>query len=448
MNNQLDGFDLPWGERLRRWRTDVCNWSQQELVDRIIQQAFKTNEEHGTQLTVRLLAKWERGSVKRPQHAYRRLLGQLGAPSPDEETRTTPRTESCGPALASPASNDESNDPDHGSNRSSLDQAGHVLAIRTAFDEVEDRRRALHKLLTDGGVSAVSLDDWELTVSRYAVAAKDREPALLLADVTADFDELQTELSRCRSSSALRRLTRVAAQLSGLTCLTLIKLDERSAFRRWARTARLAAAEISDPATNAWVLAQEAYGHFYSLDLNEAIAVAQHAQDISLRSVGGVLAAALEARAHAAHGDATMTHRALVRAERILAELSPEETLSLTAFGYTESQLRFHESNALTHLGDTRTAYAAQDRALALVAPADFTDSTLVQLDRAVCFLVDGNVNDAAECALDGMQTLTGGQRKGIITGRARELFAAIPGRARSLPAVRDLEELLMEPTG
>jgi hypothetical protein len=65
--------------------------------------------------------------------------------------------------------------------------------------------------------------------------------------------------------------------IAGLVCLTLIKMNERIAFRDWARTARLAAIEADDPLTHSWVRAQEAYGHYYSGDLTEAIHVAQHA---------------------------------------------------------------------------------------------------------------------------------------------------------------------------
>jgi hypothetical protein len=153
-----------------------------------------------------------------------------------------------------------------------------------------------------------------VTAFRYAAAAKDREPSRLLVDLTTDFGELQSALTTCRSTVQLRLITRVAAQLSGLMCLTLIKLDERQAFRRWARTARLAAAEVNDSTTTAWVLAQEAYGHFYGHDIAEAVSVAQQAQDVAGRSVGSALAAALEARAHAVRGDPKQTHKALAQA--------------------------------------------------------------------------------------------------------------------------------------
>jgi hypothetical protein len=75
-------------------------------------------------------------------------------------------------------------------------------------------------------------------------------------------------------------------------------------------------------------------------------------------SVGAALAAALEARAHAARGDARETRNALGRAETVLAALRPSE-VTASAFGYTESQLRFHQSDAYTRLGALQSAWAA-----------------------------------------------------------------------------------------
>jgi hypothetical protein len=76
----------PWGARLREWRENTKRWSQQELVDRIIQLAYRTNAERGTNLTVALLQKWENGTVRRPHYSYQRLLGELGAPVPSVKT--------------------------------------------------------------------------------------------------------------------------------------------------------------------------------------------------------------------------------------------------------------------------------------------------------------------------------------------------------------------------
>jgi DNA-binding transcriptional regulator YiaG len=314
--------------------------------------------------------------------------------------------------------------------------------------EVERLRRSIQDQFAGGAVSKATVDDWELTVARYGAATKDRPASVLLGDLVADVAELERVMAQCRSLSGLRRLTRVAANLSGLMCLTLIKLDDRQAFRRWARTARIAATEADDAVTYSWVLAQEAYGHFYSDDPTEAVSVAQHAQAVvpTTPCVGAVLAAALEARAQAALGRADETQSALRQAEALVSRLGME-TAEPSAFTYNEAQLRFHESNALTHLGDTRTAWMAQDRALELVAPADFMDRSFTQLDRAMCLAVEGDAAGAATHARDTLLHLSAAERQGIICGRAQQIVHALPSRQRALPPVKDLSDLLMVDT-
>lgn len=121
--------------------------------------------------------------------------------------------------------------------------------------------------------------------------------------------------------------------------------------------------------------AQEAYGHYYSGDLTEAVHVAQHAQVLSgqVWSVGAVLAAAFEARAQAALGRADATCSALQRAETCLSHLDAG-SIGTSAFDYNEAQLRFHEGNAFTHLHDTSAAWQAQERALLLCPASDYMD--------------------------------------------------------------------------
>jgi transcriptional regulator with XRE-family HTH domain len=321
---------------------------------------------------------------------------------------------------------------------------GFSVESPVTWQQVESLRRAVQDALSEGAMTNASLDDWDQTVWRYGAATKHRSADLLLGDLTSDFVELKRVLTRCRSASAMRRLTRTAAHMSGLMCLTLIKLDERAAFRGWARTARIAAAEAGDPETRSWVLAQEAYGHYYSDELAEAVDVAREAQMVAMRQpcVGSVLAAALEARAHAALGNAVETRRALQEAETILSGLNADGP-GASAFGYNEAQLRFHESNALTHLGDIRAAWQAQDRALALVAPGDFMDEAFTQLDRAMCLAKGGDVATAVAHTTHTLLSLTAPQRTGIIGLRARQIVEALPLQTQGSVAVRELDDLL-----
>jgi hypothetical protein len=201
--------------------------------------------------------------------------------------------------------------------------------------------------------------------------AKHRSANLLLSDLAADFVELKRALTRGCSASAMRRLTRTAANMSGLMCLTLIKLDERTAFRGWARTARIAASEADDPVTHSWVLAQEAYGHYYSNDLTDAVDVARQAQVVvgARPCVGAVLAAALEARAHAALGRAVDTYAALHQAEAILSGLDSDD-MTASAFGYNEAQLRARQVvEALPVQDQSSTAVRKLDDLLIATAP-------------------------------------------------------------------------------
>ena len=217
-------------------------------------------------------------------------------------------------------------------------------------------------------------------------------------------------------------------------CLTLIKMDERTAFRSWARTARLAAREAGDPRTHSWVRAQEAYGHYYSGSLTEAVHVAQHAQALSgqVPSVGAVLAAALEARAQAALGHEQETRAALGRAETCLSHLD-SSAIGTSAFNYNEAQLRFHEGNTFTHLRDTNAAWQAQEMALSLCPASDYMDRVMTKLDRANCLAHDGDVTGAVTVMTEATASLTDQQRQGIITVRVREIIAALPPRHQAL---------------
>lgn len=311
-------------------------------------------------------------------------------------------------------------------------------------EDPDDLRYGLQTTLSFGAMVESALDDWELTALRHGRIARSRPASLLLSDLTADLAVLRQALDQHRSASALRRLSRVAAQMSGLMCLAYVKLDDRRSFRRWARTARTAVYEAGDPVTHSWVLAQEAYGHYYADDFTEAVTVADRAQQVASPCVGAVLAAALEARAHAALGPgrARHTHAALAKAEDLLGALTSGE-INASAFGYSEAQLRFHQGSALTHLGETANAWQAQRRALELCPPHDYMDRALTRLDRTICLVRDGDISGALEYAVATFKPLTDEQREGIVSLHGQDVLRSVPARQRKLPAARQLHELL-----
>jgi transcriptional regulator with XRE-family HTH domain/tetratricopeptide (TPR) repeat protein len=314
--------------------------------------------------------------------------------------------------------------------------------------QVERIRQGVNDTVSMSAISERGIDDWQQTAIDHARATRHKPPLTHLHELATDLIELQRILTLHHSSSALRDLTRVAAQMAGLMSLTLIKLDERGASLSWARTARIAACEVNEPEVQSWVDAQEAYSHYYSGDYLSAIKVARRAQEVAGRrpTVGAALSAALEARAQAILGRAPETREALKRAEIALTGL-PDELLEASALGYNEAQLRFHAGSAYTSLHDTSRAWNAHKRALQIYPQEDYTDRSLIHLDRADCLIYQGDVNGGARRIIDTLTELTDDKKTGIIDVRAKEIAIAIPKGQQRAPAVQELRDMLMLPS-
>ena len=393
----------------------ALNLSQDEFAIRLREAGRRLGEPN--EASKRLVQRWESGVSTSARPIYRRALEAV--------TRRPYASLGFADAAVTPAA---------------------VTGL--AVDRLEQLRRALAASVSDGALSSLAIEDLEETVTRYGMLSRDRPAPLLLADLAADLAEVYTLMDRPRPLSSTLALTRVAASMCGLMCLTLIKLDRRGEFRAWAKVARTTARETGDPDTVSWVLAQEAYGHYYAEDLNEALMVARGAQHVAgtRTRVGAVLAAALEARILGARGDRHGCEQAIGRAETGLAAL-PADYVNDSAFGYDEGQLRFHQGNAYTHLGDTAVAWTAQQRALELCGPADFMDRAFTRLDRASCLIRDGDTEGGLVYALDTMNALNDHQRAGIIALRGRQLLAGLPEtHRRALPAAGELHDRLMTP--
>ncbi|MFE4857416.1 helix-turn-helix domain-containing protein [Streptomyces sp. NPDC056670] len=338
-----------------------------------------------------------------------------------------------------------------------LDQAlgarGELVAladVRPGEDPLEQAdalQHGLHETLAAGPLSDFTLDEVAYTVARHGRATRYRPERELLPELLADFQDLRLLLAHRRSSSDHRRLTIAAAQMSGLMALTLLKMgSERS--RAWWRTGRQAAAAAEDRATLSWMYAQEAYQLYYSRDLEGAVELACRAQHLAggLPCVGPALAAPLEARAHALLGRAGEASAALAEAETALNRLTPSDQIA-SAFGYSESQLRFHSGNALTHLGETGRAVEQHDRALELYPASDHTDRALIHLDRAMCLAIDGDPAAAAARATETVVGLPVEHRSALIIFRARDVATRVP-EAQAVSEVRVLREVLALPAG
>lgn len=88
------------------------------------------------------------------------------------------------------------------------------------------------------------------------------------------------------------------------------------------------------------------------------------------------MAWAILARATAAMAQCDAARTALRHAESLFDRTDRQQATS--AYAFTEGQLHFYRSHALTTLGENRAARAAQDDALAAFGPGERLDPTLV----------------------------------------------------------------------
>lgn len=243
-------------------------------------------------------------------------------------------------------------------------------------------------------------------------------------ELTGEITDLQRPLNHRHPPHIRRRLTRAMAQMSGLIALTLLKMGDAGS-RDWWRTGRAAAAAAEDRATLSRIYAHEAY---YSGNTVGAVELVRRSQHLAggLPCVGPALAAPLEARAHAVLGSSEEAAAALDRAQTALDRLSSEDQIA-SAFGYSESQLRFHSGNAWTYLTETGRAAEQHSRALELYPESDHTDRALVRLDQAGCLAADGDPAAAATHAIETLTALPSGHRNALVVYRARQLIATVP---------------------
>jgi tetratricopeptide (TPR) repeat protein len=318
-----------------------------------------------------------------------------------------------------------------------------TAAEAVTLHETEALRRDLAQDIDHAGMSEASVDDWEHTVDQYGQAQRYRPAADLLADLTADFVELRRQLERRRAILVPNRLARVMALMAGLMCATLVRLDQ-SAARNWARLAKIIASEAGDSKLHTWVLSEEAYAHYYSGNIAEALHVAGHAQQVAGQAPCSGLATAitLEAVIQAKLGRVTETNAALDRLEHTVGRLEPHER-TWSIFGYDEAVFNGYIGRVHTLLGNTTTALAPQERALELYPAGEYTGRAMVGLDRADCLIRDHEIPAAAEYATQTLQTIGTDYRNPMIDNRARQVLHHIPATATDLPAVRELRDVL-----
>ncbi|HEY3953566.1 MAG TPA: helix-turn-helix transcriptional regulator [Streptosporangiaceae bacterium] len=319
------------------------------------------------------------------------------------------------------------------------------------FGAVDRVRRRMDEALLCASVSATMLDQWEETAAGYGGQYMMLPPLRLLCDVLLDFGDVRRMCEQRQPVEFAERLCRLAAQLAGLTGMTMIDIGDQRTARTFFRTARLAADETGDRALRAWVAVREALIPLYYGDPREALSLARGGADLAGRGacVAAVMAPMAEARALgrlAAHGKRSVVSRARASLDRASAEMDrlPAGQRADTAFGYTDRQFFFHLGDALIELGDHTSAAEAFGQSLRLYAPTEFLDRSLVMLGQARCKLASGEPEEALRISRDTLLDLPSEHRAEIVVHSARALGESVAARHGIMPAVRDYRSELL----
>ncbi|MFD8386161.1 hypothetical protein ACFV2X_47975 [Streptomyces sp. NPDC059679] len=310
-----------------------------------------------------------------------------------------------------------------------------LAALTTTRSDVDAALAADH--------TTSDLSYWQSTAERYSYGYNGQAPTDVLADLAADFTEMDPLLTQARTVQGRTTLCHVAGQLAGMIAIVLHDLGQHRDAYGWFHTAGRAAQESGDTGLHAWIKAREA---MVSCNFGAPGAGAQLAGEArrlagATPSSAAALAAAVAARAHAAHGDQDEARSAVADAERLMEQLTPQQSAD-TWFGYPEQKHHVHLSQALTLLGETERAYKAQDQALRLSRSSSLMTRALITIDRATCLAHDQQPDEAARIAAQAFGELPAAYRTGLTRRRAVALHNTLQGR----PEANQLRDALAMP--
>lgn len=291
-------------------------------------------------------------------------------------------------------------------------------------------------------------DEWEAIAATYAREFFTVAPAELLPELSADLLVLERMLDASDGRTAAG-LARSAGQLGVVLAMTLAGLGQSRAAARWWQTARSAADLSNDPETRVWVRSWEAVNGLYEgrplpllLDLmDETLSITTRPS----AGVAGALAGKAQAMSLLGNREAAV---AAVREVAALTERMPAAVVAddQSMFGWPEYRLRHTESYVLSHLGDTKAAYEAQDLAFDLYPPELARGQAMVQMHRARCLVLEGDISEGLGYGMRILIELPANFHNKMLYEIAGHVLTAIPANELTRAAIADFRSLISRP--
>jgi len=289
-----------------------------------------------------------------------------------------------------------------------------------------------------------ALTSIEAAAEAYSRGYRGRAPTDVLDELADEVDRAAPRLLWQQSAASRKALTHAIGQLGGLTAIVLHDLGRHREADQWFATAARSAQRSGDQQLHAWILARHAMVPLNFGAPLVAVRLAEQARHLAgdTDTPAAALAASVTARAHALAGTHDLALDALNDADRIAGKLDAVQTAD-TWIGYCPQKHQVHRSQALTLLGKTGLARAAQHTALELTAPASTMTRTLLLLDAAACDHRDGESLAACEAATTALTAAAGRFRDGLVHRRGVELHRSLPPDLRESRAGRALADAL-----
>ena len=288
-----------------------------------------------------------------------------------------------------------------------------------------------------------SVEDWAEIALDYARDFFTTAPVQIVDEVAADLVVLEQMLDAETSPAVKRDLSTAGAQLSVVMAMGLASLGQHRHARRWWSTAKTTADYAGEASTRMWVRDWEAVNGLYERrPLGKVISLAEEGLAVSdtvCTGRAGLLSGVAQAKS--VQGDAEGALAALAELETVTADMPGAVRGDVDSMhGWPDFRLHHTASYVHTHLGDTRAAYTAQDAAFAIY-PADLArERTQMQMHRAACIIIDGDIPGGLDYAHGALDDLPAELHNALLFQIGRKVIDVVPAAERSRPDAVELD--------
>ncbi|WP_169747953.1 helix-turn-helix domain-containing protein [Pseudonocardia acaciae] len=430
------------GKQIRQARLSR-GWSQSQLARAL------SDASGGCITTAHYVSRWERGE-RNPGYVWAPVIEQVL----DLDLSTSGATASVGlesieliqPPVATVANGGSEDDP---MRRRTLLGGGLGLTSSAALDSVSGMLEPVHRQLDAvlaGPITEHDAIEWERAADHYSRLVGRLPAEQVLPGILPDLTDLARQIETISDPLRLQ-LLRSYSLLSGLAATSLAGAGYWLDAERYWRTAERAARLSGDREVGSRVASKRAVLTLYAPSGSpvSVLSIADDALGLSdgRISPGSVNALAARAQGLALVGDRAATRKALSELETAFEKLDDQETHGWTAWSWPETRLHHVRSFVYSHGGELQEAFSAQDVALKSYKRPLSTGAVQVQMHRARSIISSGDPSQGVRHMVTMLEQIEPSFRHGYIGTSARFALQALPERAKRLPEVRQVYELI-----